>query len=328
MKIIDKLFKKDLRKKIIYTFALIVLTGLFIIVAVIFIIIFIDIANILLWGNFRSSPDYNKFIISFIAAIGLLASLCLKVSSSVIIEKDDAYKEEKLVQKDTFYWMGEKLLYAVLFFSVSACINYFMSYDKSANIILFLPDKFNLLLYFIISSIGLLFLIGAVMDWIMVTIPKVSMAFKIFKMSKYRVIGVLIIFIGIIALIIINPYSYKYNKGSKAYADKVISIVFANWDSKNLIEQASPELRKVATPDKFRHLFNFYAQRLGKLKKYKEEKDPSNDFVLPTDKNIIVHYTVEALYQKAPAKIEIYMIMHDNKWQISSFDISSKVLPP
>jgi hypothetical protein len=137
-----------------------------------------------------------------------------------------------------------------------------------------------------------------------------------------------LIIVVVIGFFMLNYFGSKLDKESMAYVDEAIPIIISSWNSKELIDRASSELLQVAPVDKIESLFNIFSGRLGKLETYKGSKGQANISVTPQGKVTTAAYVAEAIFERAPATIQIRVILHNNKWQILQFHVNSEALMP
>lgn len=148
----------------------------------------------------------------------------------------------------------------------------------------------------------------------------------------FIILGVIFVFLiiaGAIGFFVLGTAGSKLDKKSQAYIDEIVPLIVTSWDSRELIKRASPELLKVAPPEKMQPFFNTFAERLGPMIAYKGSKGESGIFYMaPYGKVITGTYVSEAIFEKAPATIHIKMILRNNQWQITEFRVNSDDLIP
>ena len=147
----------------------------------------------------------------------------------------------------------------------------------------------------------------------------------------FIVLGVIflcIIIIGVIGFSITAYHGTKLDKTSKAYVDEVIPIIVSSWDSRELINRASPELLEVLSKDQLRDLFATFSKKLGRLKDYKESKGDALIKVSPKGKIITASYIAQLAFEKADAEVKIGLIQHNEKWQLLEFRVKSDAFTP
>jgi len=138
-----------------------------------------------------------------------------------------------------------------------------------------------------------------------------------------------ILLVGIIGFLVLNFFGRRLDKESKAYVDEVIPIIATSWNSKDLLDRASPELIQVAPTEKIESLFHAFSEKLGPLREYKGSRgDAKLGFTPQMGKITTADYVAEAIFEKAPAKINVRTILHNGTWQILQFYVNSEALLP
>ena len=135
-------------------------------------------------------------------------------------------------------------------------------------------------------------------------------------------IFICLILVGVIAISGLYYYFSGLNKESKAYVDEVIPMIVTSWNSKELINRVSPEFLQVVSAEKIGLLFSTLSEQIGPLKDYKGSTGKAKVTITPKGKVIAANYLAKAVFEKAPAKIEIQTILLDNKWQIEGFRVT------
>jgi hypothetical protein len=137
-----------------------------------------------------------------------------------------------------------------------------------------------------------------------------------------------LIVLGAIGIGFVAVRGNALDKESKAYADTAIPAVITTWSEKELLDRASPELKKAVTTDKMDRMFRWFAT-LGSLQKCEPAEGQAVMSVTPqTGKMVSAQYTAKAKFEKAEATIKLGLIKHDDQWQILSFYVDSPALAP
>lgn len=137
-----------------------------------------------------------------------------------------------------------------------------------------------------------------------------------------------LLLVGTIGFFVLNYFGSGLDKESKAYVDEVIPIIVTSWNSKELLDHASPEFLQVAPAGKVESLFRVFSERLGPLKEYKGSNGQANISLTQQGKVTTAAYVAQAVFEKAPATINIQTILHNDTWQIVQFYVNSDVLVP
>jgi hypothetical protein len=151
-------------------------------------------------------------------------------------------------------------------------------------------------------------------------------------MKKFFVVlGVIftcLIILGVIFISIAARTGSKLDAESKAYVDRIVPLIVASWDPKELLNNASPELLKVAPSDKLDSMFKMFAEKLGGYKEYKGSKGDSLVNITPQGKTITAAYITQVAFDKADATVKIRVIKHGEKWQVLEFYVDSQAFMP
>lgn len=113
---------------------------------------------------------------------------------------------------------------------------------------------------------------------------------------------------------------------SRAYADDSIVSITKNWDKRELMTRASPELL-----DKMRGLdldktFKFFAE-LGFPQEFGEAKGQAAVLVsIGAGRTISATYAKEIRFEHGMARIDIGLIKRGDQWRITSFFVNSPAL--
>ena len=139
------------------------------------------------------------------------------------------------------------------------------------------------------------------------------------------VLGAIFICLIVVGVIFFSGFYYfasRLDKEARAYLDEVVPIIVTYWDPKELINRASPEFLQVYSAERVESLFDSFSDLMGPLKEYRGAKGKIKIGTTTKGKPIILaDYQVRAVFEKAPAKIEIQMIRRDDKWQIGGFRV-------
>lgn len=118
------------------------------------------------------------------------------------------------------------------------------------------------------------------------------------------------------------------DKESKAYVDSAIPAIVATWSEKELLDRASPELKKAATIEEVDRLFRWFSS-LGRLQKYEGAQGQSlMSATTQNGKMISAQYTAKATFEKGEATITVDLIKHGDQWQVLKFNLRSPQLAP
>jgi hypothetical protein len=137
-----------------------------------------------------------------------------------------------------------------------------------------------------------------------------------------------VIVLGAIGIAFVAIRGNALDKESKGYADSAIPAIVSTWSEKELLDRASPELKKAVTIDQLDRLFR-WVSGLGQLQKCAPtEGQALMSATTQTGKMISAQYTAKATFQKGEATIKLGLIKHGDQWQILSFYVDSPALAP
>jgi len=133
-----------------------------------------------------------------------------------------------------------------------------------------------------------------------------------------------LIVLGAVGIALIAVRGNALDKESKAYADAAIADIVTIWSEKDLLDRASPELKKAATADDLHRMFRWFSS-LGGLQKCEPAQGQA---IMQNGKLITAQYMAKATFQKGEATIKLALIKHGNQWQIIGFHIDSPAFVP
>ena len=135
-----------------------------------------------------------------------------------------------------------------------------------------------------------------------------------------------LVLVGVIVFSGLYYFARGLDKEAKVYIDEVIPVIVTSWNSKELTSRASPEFLQVFPAKKVELLFGAFSEQMGPLKEYNGATGKIKIKISPRGKPIIIaDYMAEAVFEKAPAKIQIQLIRRNDKWQIVGFLVKIKV---
>ena len=151
-------------------------------------------------------------------------------------------------------------------------------------------------------------------------------------MKKFFVVlGVIfacLIVLGIILIPIAAHMRSKLDAESKVYVDRIVPLIVTSWDSKELLNNASPEFLKVAPADEIESMFKMFAEKLGGYKEFKDSKGGSFVNFTPQGKIITAAYITHVAFDRADATVRIRAIKHGENWQVLEFFVNSQAFRP
>jgi len=143
--------------------------------------------------------------------------------------------------------------------------------------------------------------------------------FIVFSIITTMIVG----YLGIIY------YGNLLDNKSQTYVDVVVPIIINSWSSEEFVNYVAPELLESTSEDKVNLLFNNYRKFLGDLKEYRgsEGQAISHTEIFCEEgflcTGVTADYTIEAVFEKGLAKINIGLLQRFGKWEIISFSVVS-----
>ncbi len=147
---------------------------------------------------------------------------------------------------------------------------------------------------------------------------------------KKLLIGIGLLYTGLILIATIGYLAVKIfgkdlDQESRAYVDQAVPLILTSWNAEELLKRASPELLKKTPPKTIKSLFNEMSRQLGPMKTYNGSEGEAHDSVNPEQgRQTVANYQAKAVFEKAPAKVDIKLILHNHEWKIFSFQVNFK----
>ncbi len=109
---------------------------------------------------------------------------------------------------------------------------------------------------------------------------------------------------------------------SKAFVDSAVPAISKNWDRKELLDRATPELIRASNPDQLKAVFNRFAT-LGKLISYEGSKGDANiAFFSGSGTNIGASYVAHAHFENGDAIFRLALVKRDDRWMIERLNVA------
>jgi hypothetical protein len=110
------------------------------------------------------------------------------------------------------------------------------------------------------------------------------------------------------------------NTEGRAYVDSAVPAIARNWDRKELLDRAAPELKAKAPPEVLDHVFGLLAN-LGPLSTYDGATFQETTSVAATGGAVVTAtYRATVHCQKGDAVITIRVLKRDGQWSILNFN--------
>ncbi len=123
------------------------------------------------------------------------------------------------------------------------------------------------------------------------------------------------------------------DRDSKAYLDRVVPVVFKDWDPTLILREADPRLKEYVgnNPELFLSHLQIMKETVGAMKTYRGCVEGQAE--IPNKENLLVKgYVVDADFEKGNNKIVLETALSGGKWHLSFFvldpDANRKFLQP
>jgi hypothetical protein len=138
-------------------------------------------------------------------------------------------------------------------------------------------------------------------------------------------LGLIVFGIGAVAYLAVR--GGRINTESKTYVEAILPSIISAWSEKALLDRASPEFKQAATIDQVDRMFRWYSG-LGQLQRCGPAQGNAWIDVSPQrGKAIFASYTFSAEFSRGDATINVGLTKHEQRWQISRFEVLSSALP-
>ncbi len=110
---------------------------------------------------------------------------------------------------------------------------------------------------------------------------------------------------------------------SKAFVDSAVPAITATWDKQQLLDRATPELRRSVRPEELDALFNTLSQ-LGPLVKYEGATgEAAMSYIFGGGGAVSASYIAKARFQNGSATFQIVLMRRNGQWMIHNFHVDS-----
>ena len=141
------------------------------------------------------------------------------------------------------------------------------------------------------------------------------------------------IFLGIIVLIAVGIglalwKCPQYDREAKSYGDVALPAIVTDWNQKELLSRASPELKSATKGSELDDLFTAFTGKLGKLRNLKPGK-AYGSYILYTTMDVLTvttSYEADADFEKGAATLNLSLIKSGGNWQINGIHVDSPAL--
>ena len=140
------------------------------------------------------------------------------------------------------------------------------------------------------------------------------------------------LFAAVVTFVAVMGFGYLVYKGtsldreSKSYASVAVVAITSHWNSSELLDRASPNLRNSVTTGQISSMFDWFSV-LGPLTKTQECQGSSSVVAfLGKPSSTLAQYTCKELYQQGAATVAIALVKIGDVWMVNGFHVNSPVL--
>ena len=144
----------------------------------------------------------------------------------------------------------------------------------------------------------------------------------------WKILGVMacgLVLLAGLGIAVLLYKGFQLNSEGTAFVDAAIPAISAHWDTAELFDRATPELKQTTKPADLATLFEGL-RPLGKMTKYNGATgNTHSDFDSSTGTTIAGSYTATAEYQHGTATIDVVAVKRDGRWMINGFRFDAKL---
>ena len=140
------------------------------------------------------------------------------------------------------------------------------------------------------------------------------------------VLAAVLIVLGGAGFYMLNRSGDALDRASKAYAERSVVAIAANWNADELWKRASPHLRQIATYRQIRGLFVAANAALGPMLEFSGSKGEAVLTMGGSHPTVSAQYVAAGSFQKGKAEFRISLVEQHGKWEIEGFHILSSAL--
>ena len=108
---------------------------------------------------------------------------------------------------------------------------------------------------------------------------------------------------------------------SKAFVDRAMPAIIATWSERQLLDRATPELRKSVKPEELKIFFGRLSQ-LGPLVEYEGATGQATmSYKASSGSTVFASYTAKARFQNGSATFRVVLMKRDGRWMINYFHV-------
>lgn len=140
------------------------------------------------------------------------------------------------------------------------------------------------------------------------------------------VLGALALIVIVAAGIGVGVFFYKghaLDAESKAFVDSAVPAITATWSEQQLLDRATPELRKSVKPEELNALFGRLSQ-LGPLVEYEGATgEATMSYIAGSGSTVSASYVAKAHFRNGNATFRIVLMKRNGRWMIHNFHVDS-----
>jgi hypothetical protein len=128
-----------------------------------------------------------------------------------------------------------------------------------------------------------------------------------------------VIAVGVAGVATLASNRAKFDQESKEFVDGAVPAIVANWDQRQLLDRATPELRSSVTPAGLEFLFQGLS-RLGSLVNYEGATGGAHmSYHSGAGAQVTASYVARAKFENGSAVFRIALVRRDEHWMINGF---------
>jgi hypothetical protein len=111
---------------------------------------------------------------------------------------------------------------------------------------------------------------------------------------------------------------------SKAFVDSAVPAIAARWDQQQLLDRATPDLKRSISQDRLTSMFKGLSQ-LGPLVNYEGATGEANMlYFTGTGASVSASYVAKADFQNGNAVFQIALVKREGHWMINGFHVDPR----
>ena len=140
----------------------------------------------------------------------------------------------------------------------------------------------------------------------------------------FQIIGVVTVALAASVAVAVAFVAYRgqaLNREGRTYVDKAVPAITARWSEKQLLDRASPGLRRTLSQARLAAVFQRFAQ-LGPLVHYEgADRQSLMSTGFGSGRTVAAAYVAKAVYANGRATIRLAVVERHGRWMISGFHV-------